>query len=181
MADTAILRRMLMPNIILPLDDHHKGKKKLVLQEAQATDSLVEIYDVPIDSIVIDLDNAFQNQGLFQGSQGECKRADYLLISELEQKVLFIELKQSKAKRDGIIKQLRGSLCAFEYCQSIAREFFHETAFLAHYQKRFVALKQTGSRARKSAITRDTPRHDSPDQPTIFSGVRSIQFKQIAA
>lgn len=180
MSDTSVLRRMLRPNIIIPLDDHYRNQKKLVLTEPQATDSHVEVYNVPVDSIVIDIDRAFQNQGLFQGSSGECKRADYLLISESEQKVLFIELKQGKAEREGIIQQLRGALCTFEYCQSIAREFFHESDFLMTYEKRFVAIKQTGSRARRSEVTRIESQHNRPDLLMTISGVRSIQFNQIA-
>lgn len=180
MTDTAVLRQVLQPAIVVPLDDHY-NRKKLVLREKQANDSCVEIYNVPEDSIVIDLDRAFSNQGLFRGSQGECKRADYVLISETEQTVLFIELKQGTKERTEIIGQLRGALCVFEYCQVIAREFFHEPAFLRHYQQRFVAFKHTSSRQRKTVIERGVAVHATPEQALMVSNARSVQFKQMAA
>lgn len=95
--------------------------------------------------------------------------------------MIFIELKQGRAEREGIIRQLRGALCVFEYCQSIAREFFHESDFLATYEKRFIALKQTGNRARRSEVIRTEYQHDHPELLMTISGVRSIQFNQIAA
>nr|CAA6806528.1 MAG: Unknown protein [uncultured Thiotrichaceae bacterium] len=181
MADTAVLRRMLQPNIIIPLQDHYNDKKKLLLQEPQADDSCIEIHNVPADSIVIDLDRAFSNQGLFCGSQGECKRADYLLISEQTEKILFIELKQSSSGKSGIIKQLQGSLCAFEYCQIIAREFFHEAEFLQSYQQRFIAFTHTTSRSRKTEVEREVVRHGTPQQPLMIRYTRTFQFNQMAA
>lgn len=66
MSDTSVLRRMLQPSIIIPLHDHYRNRKKVILSESQATDSQVEVYNVPIDSIVIDLDRHFRTKGCFR-------------------------------------------------------------------------------------------------------------------
>ena len=183
MSDTTILKRMLQPAILLPLLDHYDSKK-VILREHQAPDSWVEIHKIPIDALVIDLDRAFHNQLFFQGSCGECKRADYLIISELEQKVLFIEMKRSSAPAVDIINQLKGALCAFEYCQIIARTFFQEPDFLNTYQKRFISLRHTGGKQQKTEIERTAPlgeSHNQPDQPLRVSWAKTLQFKKIAA
>ncbi len=183
MSDTTILKRMLQNNILLPLEDHY-ASKKVILKEHQAQDSWVEIHNIPEDAVVIDLDRAFHNQHLFQGGNGECKRADYVIISELEQKVLFIEMKRTNAPAVDIVNQLKGALCAFEYCQIIAREFFQSSYFLEHYQQRFISLRHTGGTKQKTEIERTAnlgEKHNTPNYPLKISWAKTIQFKKIAA
>ena len=183
MSDMTILKRLLQPNILLPLVDHYDSKK-VILIEHQTQDSWIEIHNMPYDALVIDLDHAFQNQLLFQGHNGECKRADYMIIAESERKVLFIEMKRSNAPALDIVKQLKGALCVFEYCQVIAREFFKEAAFLQYYQRRFISLRHTGGTKQKTEIERTSPLgtvHDNPDFPLRVSWAKVIQFKKIAS
>lgn len=182
MADCNVLKRMFNPDVLIALVDYH-GKKKVILEEPQTTDSTVAVFNIPDDAVVVDLDRAFNNEKLFAGSQGECKRADFLLISEQQQKVIFIEMKRGKAKEGDIIKQLTGSLCAFEYCQRIADAFFNEADFLAGYQKRFVSLTHIGSIKTRTSIGRKqqvVPVHDKPERMMKISGRKALQFKQIA-
>ena len=182
MSDTTILKRLLQPNVLLPLAEHYESKK-VTLIEHQAQDSWVEIHNIPHDAVVIDLDRAFYNQNLFQGSSGECKRADYVVISELAKKVLFIEMKRSNAPALDIVNQLKGALCAFEYCQVIVREFFQEADFLKNYQKRFISLRHTGGTKQKTEIERTTPLgtiHNNPEFPLRVSWAKVIQFNKIA-
>ncbi|MFZ1389789.1 MAG: hypothetical protein WBP46_18710 [Thiolinea sp.] len=183
MSHTSVLSRMLHPTCLIALEDHYESKK-VCLVESQATDSFIEIHRIPVDAFVIDLDRVFNNQLLFQGNCGECKRADYLIISESAQRVLFIEMKRSNAPAQHIIHQLRGALCAFEYCQVIAREFFQETSFLNEYQKRFISIRHTGGEKRKTQIERTAAigeTHCAPDQPLRVSWANTIQFNKLAS
>ena len=183
MSHSSILKRMLHSCSLIPLEDHYEGKK-VKLVENKTTDSSVEIMLVPTDTIVLDLDSAFNNEKLFHGNAGECKRADYILISESAERILFIEMKCSSAPDNSIVSQLRGALCAFEYCQIIAREFFHERDFLAAYQKRFISIRHTGGGKRKTEIEQTAElgqKHCLPDTPLKISWAKTIQFKQIAA
>jgi hypothetical protein len=183
MSDTSVLQRMLQPSILISLENHYENKK-VILIENQAPDSFIEIHKIPADALVIDLDKAFNNQGLFQGKSGECKRADYVIISEQEKRVLFIEMKRSNAPAIDIINQLKGALCAFEYCQIIGREFFQERDFLAQYQKRFISVRHTGGTKQRTEIEQTAPmgeRHNTPDHPLRISWAKCIQFRKIAS
>ena len=181
MSDTTVLKRMFQDEILLRLESHHNNKKKVILRELQALDSLVEIHNIPSDSIIIDLDRAFNNSMLFKGDQGECKRADFIVISEEKQKVIFIELKRSNlpSKKD-IVNQLKGSFCAFEYCKVIAAEFFQERDFLKHYQLRFVNFRQTNIPKKRTIIKREESLHDSPENPLYINKAQVIQYNKIA-
>ncbi len=181
MSDTTILKRLLKEASLVELEDHYPGKKKVTLREPQADDSYLEVFNVPQDSIVIDLDRAFSNSNFYIGSQGECKRADFIIISEYARKILFIELKKSNEKLHYIIKQLKGALCAFEYTQSIVKHFFDENNFLDNYEKRFISVTRTTPGKRKTSIEKDTKVHNSPDEPLALKWTTSIQFNKIAS
>lgn len=157
------------------------SKKIVVLLEPQTTDSKIIIRCVPPDTVVINLDNSFSNQKLFQGNSGECKRADFLIISEEKKCVLFIEMKKTSKGKGHIIKQLKGSLCAFEYCQAIAREFFQKNSFLDGYKKRFISINHTGMANRKTQIDKDSPQHDTPEKLLKVSWADTIEFNKLAA
>lgn len=183
MSHTSVLARMLHPTSLISLEDQY-GSKKVRLVENQTIDSYIEVHKIQADAFVVDLDRAFNNQRLFQGNCGECKRADYLIISESAERVLFIEMKRSSAPAQHITHQLRGALCAFEYCQIIAREFFQENRFLTHYQKRFISIRHTGGEKRKTEIERTTAIgevHCTPDQHLKISWANTIQFKKLAS
>lgn len=180
MSDTNILDRLFNQAARVAIKPHY-GRKKVVLEESQTQDSKIEIRNIPDDAVVIELDKAFFNKNLFAGSQGECKRADYLIFSEEEQKILFIEMKRTGAKLKDIVNQLKGSLCVFEYTQSIAAHFFHENNFLAAYEQRFVSINHTSMANRKTAIERMVGVHNKPDAPLKISWAKTVQYRMIAA
>ena len=183
MSHTSVLRRMLNSCSLVQLEDHYESKK-VKLSESKISDSSIEILHVPPNTIVLDLDSAFNIEKLFHGKAGECKRADYILLSESAERVLFIEMKRSNSSATDISLQLRGALCAFEYCQIIAREFFDEHNFLKTYQKRFISIRHTDDYKRKTAIERTAglgQKHCLPDTPLRISWAKTIQFKQLAA
>lgn len=182
MSSSAILASMLHSCSLLDLEEDISGKKKVRLVEKQCTDSVIEILHLPSDTFVLDLDKAFNTERLFHGKSGECKRADYLLISESAERVLFIEMKRSGSQANEIALQLRGALCAFEYCQIIAREFFQEREFLNHYQKRFIAILHTTGRKSQTAVSRniESGSHCTPNNFLRISGRQTLQFRQLA-
>jgi hypothetical protein len=171
---------MIKDSAKIALQDHYQGKKKVVLTEHGTTDSSLELHNVPADAIVIDVDANFSNSSLFENSAGECKRSDYLIISEEKNLALFIEMKKGSPATSDIIKQLKGSLCAFGYCQFIAREFFDEADFLLNYRLRFVAFKNVNLEKKKTKIDRSINVHDKPECLMRVSWANTIQFNKIA-
>jgi len=178
--DTTVLNRMINDEAKIPLVNHYHGKKKVVLIERGTTGSKLEIHNIPHDAIVIDVDSSFENSHLFASGAGECKRSDYIIVSESKKVALFIEMKKGNPNTADIIKQLKGGLCVFEYCQSIAREFFDESDFLSEYKKCFVAFKQVNSIKRKTAINKSaTGSHSLPENLLKVSWAKTIQFGSI--
>lgn len=177
--ETKILNKMINNDAKIPLTDHYR-KKKVSLVECNTTGSQLEIFNLPEDSIVINLDSRFENYKLFEGSAGECKRSDYIIISESKNIAIFIEMKKGKSDTSKIIQQLKGSLCTYEYFQSIAREFFNKNKFLAGYNKRFVAFTRASLTKRKTKINKAKNDHSTPNQPMKISGAQNIQFNMIA-
>jgi len=164
----------------ISLLNHYNGKKKVTLIERGTTGSKLEIHNIPHDAVVIDVDSSFENTNLFASNASECKRSDYIIVSESKKVALFIEMKKGNPDTAGIIKQLKGGLCVFEYCQSIAREFFSESNFLSGYEKIFVTFKQVNLAKKKTAISRSTTGvHSSPDNLLKVSWAKTIQFKKI--
>lgn len=161
--------------------NNKNGRNNIILQEPQAVNSKITIRCVPLDAVVIDLDGVFNNEKLFNGSQGECKRADYLIISEEKQCVIFIEMKKLKSSEKNIITQLQGSLCAFKYCQIIAKEFFDNVSFLTNYRLRFISVNHTGMRTRRTSISKKCGVHDSPERLMKVSWAKTIEFNKLAA
>lgn len=182
MSDTTVLNRMIKDTAKIALLDHYSGKKKVVLIERGTTESKLEIHNMPHDAVVIDVDSSFENSNLFASNASECKRSDYIIVSESKKIALFIEMKKGNSDTAGIIKQLKGGLCVFEYCQSIAREFFSESDFLSGYKKRFVAFKQVNLTKKKTVIDKSSVgAHSSPDNLLKVSWASTIQFGRISA
>lgn len=182
MSNTLVLTKMLHSCSLIKLEDNYNGKK-VKLVENKTTNSFIEIHCVPPDTFVLDLDSAFNTEKLFNGKSGECKRADYILISESAKRILFIEMKRSSSQANDIALQLRGALCAFEYFQIVAREFFQENHFLNHYQKRFIAILHTHGRKSQTAVSRSIEngiQHSNPDNFLKISGRQFIQFRQLS-
>ncbi len=181
MSDTTVLNRMIKDTAKISLDDHHDGRKKIVLIEHGTTGSELEIHNIPHDAIVIDVDSSFENSNLFASGAGECKRSDYIIVSESAKIVLFIEMKNGNPNTKDIIKQLKGGLCVFEYFQSVAREFFSENGFLSEYKKCFVAFKQVNLVKKKTTIDKlATGLHSSPENLLRVSWAKTIQFGRVS-
>jgi len=178
--DLEILNDLFAPTALIPLSEEY-GKKLVTLTEENDPESSIAIKNVPDDAIIIDLDNNFSNDKLFQGNKKECKRADFIIFSEDKKCILFIEMKKgSVAKSHHIINQLKGSFCVFQYIQSIAAQFFDSKDFLKDYKKRFISIKETGNNSRKTSLSKDKNGHDTPDKPMKLKWAKQVQFNQLA-
>lgn len=83
-----------------------------------------------------------------------------------------------------IIDQLKGGLCVFEYCQSVAKVFLGEENFL-NYAPRFVALIKTNFSNKKIWKSKNDGNqngnncHDSPDNMMRIVCKLSVEFNEM--
>ena len=80
----------------------------------------------------------------FKGSQGECKRADYIILTNIKNKKIgiFLELKSDNPYNKDIINQLKGAFCLYKYLQNVGQIFWRETNFLTDYEIKFAVIKE---------------------------------------
>lgn len=181
MPHVPILRQMIKENATVPLTVN-RGKHTVTLVEPQDPTVSVTISGLPPDTLVIKVD-AFPSPGtLFQGSKGECKRADYAIIADHagKKRVLLIEMKRTKDSFREITAQLTGGACVIRYCQDIGRTFWKEKDFLNGFQYRFISIGHLSINKRKTKIEKTSGRHDSPDKPLKISWPRTLYFNELA-
>jgi len=180
MSDRDLLEEILHPSAILPLLQEYQ-RFKVELTETDCPDSKLTIRGCPGDCLVIDLDSSFTNEKLFNGSNGVSKRADYMLVSEQKKKIIFIEMKRTSSGRADIVKQLKGSLCVYNYCKSILSEFLASKDCFNDYSLRFVSFKHTTIPKRKSINKKMTKEHDTPNTMLEISHTQFSEFNKLAA
>ena len=150
--------------------------KTIKLSEPQASDSILEISQIPDDTIVIKCDEFTEPSKVFKGTNGECKRCDYILLFTYNNKKysLFVELKRGNKSDDHIIKQLTGGRCFLDYCRSILRHFHTVKKPLETYEPRYVCFAKT--QIGKTPIKRDTPRRKIPNKsPSKFLKMTKVR------
>ena len=176
-----ILRQMIKANATVPLTANH-GKHAVTLVEPQDPGVSVTISGLPPDSLVIKVDAFRSPDTVFQGSNGECKRPDYAIIADHENKkrVLLIEMKRNKDSLKEITAQLSGGACFIRYCQDIGRMFFKERDFLNGFQYRYISIGHLSIGKRPTKFEKNPGRHDSPDKPLKISWPRTLYFNQLA-
>ncbi|MEK8088747.1 hypothetical protein [Thermithiobacillus plumbiphilus] len=179
MPDMNILSQM-MKGAALVQQEEGYGKPLVKLSEPQAPDSSVTIRNLPVDAIVIKVD-AFRSSGdVFKGGNGECKRADYVIISAEKKCIIYIEMKRTKDGWSQIVKQLLGSQCFVKYCQEVGKVFWNENEFLNGYKSRFISIGHTSISKKKTRITKISERHDAPDRAMKIDWPNYLQFNQLA-
>jgi hypothetical protein len=183
MSDLEILREMIKDSARVEVAAGYDNKKQVVLTESQQADSSVIVFGLPEDTIVIKADAFVSPSFIFNGSQGECKRADFIIVasSEITKTIIFIEMKVGKGEAEAeIIMQLKGAKCFFSYCQEIGRSFWNEPSFLQGYNFRFVSIRESSIAKRPTRPDRQTAIHDQPERMLKLLGNRSLQFKMLA-
>lgn len=181
MSDIDILRQMIKSEASLPLESHN-NKNRVILTEPQHKDSSVTIFGMPDNAIVIKSDVFKSPDNVFNGTKGECKRADFVIVADTEGKkvILCIEMKARRDSEKEIIQQLTGTQCFIVYCREIGKAFWEQQNFLKDYAYRFISISHISISKRKSRATRQTGVHDRPDRMLKISSPHHLQFNQLA-
>lgn len=177
--DVEILTQLIKPAATVPLEKEY-GKHFVTLREPQAPDSQVTVHNLPIDTIAIKVDAFTSPDAVFNGKHGECKRADYVLISPERRTVIYIEIKRTRDGFEDIVKQLKGAQCFINYCRDVGKMFWEESEFLRDYKERFVSIGHTTLAKRRTKVERTGSRHDRPSQALKIDSPHHIQFSQLA-
>ena len=179
MTDTAIFAELFNSRAVLtPLATNKRGKTFLL--EEVSGNYETKIRDVPDDSVVIKLDDSFTNTDIFKGSKGECKRADFILLSERKKCIICIELKKDVDDKKEVIRQLKGASCFIDYCRSVGQTFWYQKTFLENYHLRFVAFFRLGLRKRPTVHRRSPQKHNTPEDFLCVNSAAQISFNEIA-
>ncbi len=176
-----VICEMMEESAIVPLENHY-DKKKIVLTEKQCAEYSVVINNVPENSIVIKADDAFkQPDTLFKGTKGECKRADYIIVSEKDDKkiILFIEMKKTKDQEKEIVQQFKGATCLLLYIKEIGKSFWDRADFLDKFQKRYVSIGHISVSKKKTRYEREEKVNDKPDKMLKITHPNELQFNRL--
>jgi len=179
MQDMEILTQMIKITALVALDGS-TGQPRVLLREAQANDSSASISLLPSDAVVIKVDAFRSPDDVFCGTKGECKRSDYVIISEKKKCVVHIELKREKGTWNQIVNQLIGSHCFVKYCQEIGRDYWGSPNFLSGYRHRFISIAHTSVSKKKTRITRSSETHDTPAEAMRIDWPKDIQYNMLA-
>lgn len=180
MTDTEILLEMIKEEARPRIQANHS----IELREKQEQDSKVTISKIPRDAVVIKADIFKEPKSIFMNSRNECKRADYVIISEEKKRIVYIEVKLEKAHSGkDVIRQLWGAKCFIAYCREIGIGFWENSDFLKNYQERFIVFSHTSARKRMVRLPRipASRSHNAPGNPLKLPGVRHIPFDEIAS
>lgn len=179
MSDMKILSELILHSALVPHENEY-GKPVIKLQEAGIKDSVSFIRNIPSDVIVIKADEFPASKTFFKGDKGECKRADFIIISEEKKVILYVELKSGAKDSSHIVKQLRGASCLISYCKEIGRQFWKKSTFLDGYAHRYVGMVNL-SISKRPSRHKSAPLHDSPESFLKISSPHYLQFNELAA
>ncbi len=181
MSDIDIFHKLIKDTAkVSPVDNY--GKKQVILTEPQHSKSSVTISGLPDNVIVIKADAFRSPDTVFAGSMGECKRADFVIAADANNKkvILCIEMKATKEGRGKIVQQLKGAQCFVSYCREIGRIFWDRRDFLNGYKYRFISIGHTGISKRKTRIDRESGVHDHPGKMMKIDSPSRLQFNHLA-
>ena len=128
-ADFDILEALIRDEALASVK-HSYGKRALVLTESESTPGSgysLTVRDVPDDAIALKADAFPAPISIFRGDNGECKRADFVIIASDDGSkwVVYIEMKKGGGRTElEIIRQLRGAECLVAYCRAIGQKFW---------------------------------------------------------
>jgi hypothetical protein len=179
MPDMEILSQMIKDTALVQQQNEY-GKPLVKLCEPQAPDSSATIRNLPADTVVIKVDAFCSPDNVFNGGNGECKRADYVIISAEKKCIIYIEMKRTKDGWNQIVKQLLGAQCFIKYCQEVGKAFWGENDFLKGYKSRFISIGHTSIAKKKTRIDKNADRHDTPQRAMKVNWPNYLQFNQIA-
>lgn len=181
MPDLVILHQMIKDAAKLPLKGNN-GKNQVTLTEPLQPELSVTIHGIPDNAIVIKADAFKSPDTVFDGSQGECKRADFVIVADTDKSkvILCIEMKATKDSGKEIMQQLTGAHCFVKYCQEIGRAFWQQQNFLEGYDYRYISIGHISIAKHKTRISRQSGIHDRPDRMLKIDWPHHLQFNQLA-
>ena len=184
MDDIQILKEMLTAETQVRLKQG-RGRPSAELTDPNSGAS-VEITGLPHNAIVIRAENFEEPLTIFQGSKGERKRADFVIVAnaEAEKKwIICIETQARDSKQAShVIQQLKGACCFMRYCQYIGQSFWDSEEFLEGYTYRFVSITDINpnkSKRRTQPFQLPDKLHDSPDAFLKISQRSTIHFRKL--
>ena len=182
--DIQILREMISPEAQVTLQPT-QGKSFVQLTDL-TSGTTVKINGVPHDSIVIRAEDFENPLTIFNGSRGECKRADFVIVSNEEDKrrwIICIETQESDSKKAWhVIQQLKGACCFINYCKCIGKSFWGSEQFLDDYQWRFISIVEINfnrSRRKTQHFYSTAELHDCPDDFKKLPQRTTIHFSKL--
>ena len=186
MNDIEILKEMLNCGVKVPLKQEEGRLPSVELKDEQSKGT-VEIKGLPYDSIVVRAEDFEEPLKVFEGTKGERRRADFVIVSNGERGkwIICIEIEDSNDKGGSeIIEQLKGALCFVNYCKCIGREFWEWEDFLDDYKYRFVCmanlnLEKRRTRSYSPYIQSKGRLHDIPDAFLKFLGSPNLHFSNL--
>ncbi len=162
-----------------------QGRPSVQLTDLQSG-TTVEIKGLPHNSIVIRAEDFENPLTIFNGSKGERKRADFVIVSndEHERKwIICIETQEMDAKlASHVVQQLKGAYCFINYCKCIGKSFWESEEFLNGYDYRFVSIVDINfnrSRRRSQPFHSTGELHNSPDEFLKISRSPTIYFRRL--
>jgi hypothetical protein len=175
------LRQMIKSNACVETTDIY-SQLSVHLKEPQQSDSTVEIKGLPDEVIVIKVDTFPAPDSIFTGINGECRRADYVIIANEQdrKRILFIEMKRTKAPQNQIVEQFKGAACFIAYCKEVAKQFYNCSDLLSGYEFRYVSFGHTSIAKRKTRVERTAVQHNRPDRMMKIDWPNNLYFKHIA-
>ena len=141
--------------------------------------SCIEIKDLPQNIFVFKVDAFPQPQALFNDVKEVRKRSDFILIANGnngQKRIIFIEMKRTKDSDHGIVSQLRGAICIMDYCNSILKNFWAESAMIKGYEYRFVSISSASGK--HTTHRADDPLHNIPENRLRLKG-NSFTYRQL--
>lgn len=185
--DIEILQEMLDHETKVQLQQS-RGRPSVELHD-ETGGTTVAVKGLPHDSIVIRPEKLKVPRTVFQGSKGERKRADFVIVSNEEQQkwIICIENKGGNSKTARHVEaQLKGALCLISYCKCIGKSFWGADGFLDGYQYRFVSIadidsnKQVGkTRPYSRHIQSKGTLHDKPSAYLKFLRSPRLHFRKL--
>ncbi|MBW7874176.1 MAG: hypothetical protein H3C46_12145 [Ignavibacteria bacterium] len=156
----------------------YKEKWKLVLNEPNEKDSTVEISNIPKETIAVRTDLFPAPKDFFSGEIGELKRADYVIIFNLNEKwySVFVEMKRGKKDSSLLVKQLKGALCVYRYIEEVGKSFQGEPDFLKGSKLRFLAFLNTGLNKKTTRPEKSSKGKGYPETPEKFLKVTGGKY-----
>jgi hypothetical protein len=181
MSDLDILNQMIKEKAKATLEGNY-NKKQVTLLEPQHPKSKVTIVGLPEQSIVIKADAFKSPDSIFNGQKGECKRADYIVVAEADNKklIIIIEMKATKDSEKEIILQLTGAQCVVAYFREVGKAFWGKNNFLDNFKYSFISIAHTSISKRKTRMERTHKKNDRPDKMLKIAWPYKLQFNQLA-